>query len=116
MIKHYIDFDVKSGQHQDQKFPLSWTKISELRIGSCQYNEYANFTEKQSIGSATQNKSKHGMTDSFKSFAKPSFPYKVLDSDNQSCRLDICEVKSNILETAFETAESVASIGAVISI
>ena len=116
MIKHYIDFEVKSGQHQDQKFPLSWTKISELRIGSCQYNEYANFTEKQSIGSATQNKSKHGMTDSFKSFAKPSFPYKVLDSDNQSCRLDICEVKSNILETAFETAESVASIGAVISI
>ena len=107
---------MNSEKHQDQEFPLSWTKISELRIGSCQSNEYTNYTEKLSIGSATQNESKHEMTDSFRSFAKPSFPYKVLDSENQSCRLDICEVKSNILETAFETAESVASIGATISI
>ena len=66
-----------------------------------------NTDEKEQLGKSSE---------CMKTFLQPPFSYKVLNTERRTPRLDVGEVKMNILEAAFDTAESVASIGAIVSI
>ena len=95
---------------------MTWTKLNEIHIGSCQCYACETFQHKVTIKSSKSEDFRQERNISVNTFAKPSLPDKTLSTTRPTYRLDVGEVKSSILGTAFETAESLASIGAIVSI
>ena len=114
MIQHVPHSESEKGA--DDKPSFTWTELSKLRIGRCQCSKCEKIYTKVSINDADEQEKLHKSSECMKTFSQPPFPYKVLNNERRTPRLDVGEVKINILETAFDTAESVASIGAIVSI
>ena len=108
--------DLKELTEKEEKPLMTWTKLNEIYIGSCQCCASEAHHHKVTINSTKQKDLIHERNNSVNTFAKPSLPDRTLSTTRPTYRLDVGEVKSSILETAFETAESLASIGAIVSI
>ena len=98
-----------------EKDTLSWIKINELCVGSCMCSsceeDYIKPFENISKDVKGTNINKI-----LKEFVSPSIQncgQGILTKKN--C-LDVYETKLNIVEAAFETAESIACLGAIVSI
>ena len=94
---------------------LSWIKINELCIGRCTCprceGDYIKASENRRNDVKETNInliSKEFVTPSIKNYGEDKLLMK-------NC-LDVYETKLNIVEAAFETAESIASLGAIVSI
>ena len=108
--------DLKEMAKKEKEPLMTWTKLNEIQIGSCQCCACETLHQKVTIESTKQKDLMHERHISVNTFAKPLLPDRTLSTTRPTYRLDVGEVKSSILETAFETAESLASIGAIVSI
>ena len=106
----------QSKQNQQSR-TLTWTKFNQLQIGRCRCFkcdiDYPRRHECQSDKTREIEKQNHElplpfMPASLKANGEPSYCDKYC--------LDYCEVKRNVVANAFETAESILSLGAVVSL
>ena len=116
MIQHVSHSESKFENDVENKPSLSWTELSKLHVGRCQCTECERCHAKSSINTTEEKEQLDQTSECMKTFAQPLFPYKVHNTERNTTRLDVGEVKTNILESAFDTAESVASIGAIVSL
>ena len=108
--------DLKETAEKEEKPLMTWTKLNEIHIGSCQCCVCETLHHKITIKSTEDKALMHERNISVNTFAKPSLIDRTLRTARPVYRLDVGKVKSSIIETAFETAESLASIGAIVSI
>ena len=95
---------------------LTWTKLDQLHIGrcncpKCEINYHRGYGYKM-------DKREKIETHNFEHvpFRPASLKSSVEKSYSYRHSFDYCEVKRNLLESAFETAESIVSLGAVVSL
>ena len=98
------------------KNSLSWIKINELCIGRCKCINCGKDTRKP-VEDRSNSTTETGYTGkTVNGFFSPSIHnYKQGALFRKNC-LDVYEMKCNVIEAALETAESIASLGAIVSI
>ena len=101
----------------EANYSWSWTRINQLPIGRCRCLKCNVDNTKRRRG-RPNTKEDIEQTPHIVSGAFAVASFKANEERltlNKHC-FDSYEVKRNVLETAFETAESIASLGAVVSL
>ena len=117
LIKAYQNVRDESDANVETNYSWSWTRISQLPVGRCRCSKYG-IDFGSDFGSQHHVKEDIGpFNDSVPTkFRKASFKAQHQSSTPSKHCLDVYEMKRNVLETAFETAESIASLGAIVSV
>ena len=96
---------------------ISWTKINQLHAGICHCSKC---TRHYFGGNGATNETRTGETKYVNTLQHMFLPisFEEIEKSTHMQRhvLDIYDIKCNIINAAFETAESIASLGAIVSI
>ena len=104
-------------KQNQQTRSLTWTKLNQLQIGRCRcFKCEINYHRRHGYKSDKTGEIEKQNHEQPLPFMPASLKADGENSYRDKYALDYCQVKRNIFANAFETAESILSLGAVVSL